>query len=222
LSGYFVPSFHFEINHLSRQTHAFKTKTRNKISSQEPLFMNVPFLNLLCKKKSTIDMILNFFNSKYKMSEASNSTKTGHAFDDLITMALAFEKAKIIPGQYTTAEADSDKLKTPPSAAGLGNKRGNNAYWEGETALLTSPLELKNYSNPSETKINELTLALTLSDQIHYIFIIDALGEIWYEKEIDQFEQILKIDTDHLPNGRYNILIENDGSFSSKQFIVAK
>ena len=35
-------------------------------------------------------------------------------------------------------------------------------------------------------------------------------------------DALLKIDTYHLPIGSYNILIENDGSFSAKRFVKTK
>lgn len=90
---------------------------------------------------------------------------------------------------------------------------------------LTLPsLEQNDSANLFQTELNDnqLTLILNANNQIHYIFITDNLGKIWYENEVDQFQQILKINIDLLPNGTYNILIENDGLFSAKRFVKVK
>lgn len=164
-------------------------------------------------------MIPDHLNSEYEMSKAFDSDEIGIDFDDIIAMALTLERIKLTRGQYSTADSDSDKLETLPSATGTENRRGDNNYRKDETALSALPLELETYPNPLEMNINELTLELKPNDQIHYIFITDTLGKIWYENEIDQFQQSFKFRTDHLPTGSYNILIENDGLFSTKQFI---
>ncbi len=79
--------------------------------------------------------------------------------------------------------------------------------------------EINLFPNPVGLTTDELTLELRGNDHIHYIFIVDAIGRIWYEKAIEPFQQILKIDTNYFPTGHYNILMENDGSFSAKQFV---
>ena len=160
-------------------------------------------------------MIPDHLNSEYEISKAFDSNETGIAFDDIIAMALALENARLIRGQYSISDADSDKLKTLPGATKVN-------YREVEITMSGLPLELETYPSFLEMNINELTLKLKSNDQIHYIFITDDLGKIWYENEIDQFQQILKINIGHLPIGRYNILIENDGSFSAENFTKNK
>lgn len=129
--------------------------------------------------------------------------------DDIIAMALAYETANTNPGKY-----NSDDLDNQPGVSGYNPDVTSNCHGVD--------FEINVYPNPVGLTTDELTLELRANDQIHYIFITDALGKIWYENEIDQFQQILKIDTGLLPTGNYNILIENDGSFSAKRFVKIK
>ncbi|MFK8004989.1 MAG: T9SS type A sorting domain-containing protein [Saprospiraceae bacterium] len=305
-------------------------------------------------------------DGQYDWTEGYDANDNGVANDDIISMALAYENANSNPGEYTTADADSDNipdwLDNQPGVAGYNpnirppflvegsgywvdadkdglaaifdldengtaaptpdNNGGNDNDWRDETALVALPVELiafsveivdcsilinwatasekdfshfelersnngtdferitsveslggdqlntyqfldkntlqsenyyyrlkmvdldlsfvysdvKNltsschgvefeinvYPNPIGLTTDELTLELRANKQNHYIFITDSFGKIWYENEVDQFQQILTIDTNHLPNGSYNILIENDGSFAAKRFVKTK
>lgn len=167
-------------------------------------------------------MIPDYLNSEEEILKALDSIESGMAFDDIIAMTLSLEMDKITKGQYSNANANSDKLDAIPGANKNETKNKNPSHKGGKTTLIASSVDLKFYFNPHEMNTKELTIELKPNDQINYIFITDALGKIWYEKEIDQFQQILKIDASHFQTGIYNILIENDGSFSAKRFIKTK
>jgi len=152
-------------------------------------------------KNSETDMIPDFFDL--------DAGKNGIEIDDIIRMALAYDIANSVPEQYSTANADSDNganlLNIQPGIGGDNSRVRESSLEE----------EIKHWMNPEK---DELTLELRMNNQIHYIFITDVFGKIWFENEVNQFQRILKIDTNHLPLGSYSIFIENDGSFFAKRF----
>lgn len=131
--------------------------------------------------------------------------------DYLKAMALAYKTANQKPIQFKIAEGNSDSSPT-----WLNNKPGVS----DSNLQLPSSEEKDNFWIDADD--DELTLILKANNQIHYVFITDDLGKIWYENEIDSFQQIVTIDTKDFLTGSYNILIENDGSFFSKRFVNTK
>lgn len=148
--------------------------------------------------------------------------------DYLIEMALANNTTYSRPKQYTIANSNSDScldsLKNQPGVSNFNfpfsDKRDDYSI-DVEKDDLDNIFELE-LNDTSILDDNELNLILNANDQIHYIFITDDLGKIWYEKEIDPFQQFLKIDINQFLTGSYNILIENDGSFFTKRFVKTK
>ncbi len=167
-------------------------------------------------------MIPDYLKRKYELLKAIDSIDFGTAFDDIVAMALDRDSDKLTRGQYSIGNADSDKLEVKPEATEHEDKRGKNNNKGAETTPSPLSMELKVYPNPLRMNIKELTLEVKPNDQIHYIFITDDSGKVWFEKEVDQFQKIIKIDADHLSIGTYNILIENDGSFSATRFTKTK
>lgn len=152
--------------------------------------------------------------------------------DYLKTMVLTYKNAVPKSNQNSIAEGNSDSnpssLNNQPGVSDPNLKlqltsfgKRNEVWVDADQDGLATIFELDVTEGLTSDR-DELTLRLKANDQIHYIFITDALGKIWCENEIDAFQQILKIDTYHFPNGIYNILIENDGSFSAKRLIKAK
>jgi len=152
--------------------------------------------------------------------------------DYLKAMAWSYKVVHPKPNQYIITEGNSDScpawLNNQPRVADSNFnlqipslEKRDDFLIDAEKDGLANIFELE-VADTSTTDNHELTLTLNANDQIHYIFITDDLGKIWYENEIESFQQILKIDTNHFPTGSYNILIENDGWFSAKPFVKAK
>ena len=152
--------------------------------------------------------------------------------DYLKALTLSYKTTHSKPNQFKIAEGKSDScpawLNNQPGISdsnfnvlipSLEKKEEYSTHAEKNNLANIFELEAADTSTSDE---HELTLILKANDEIHYIFITDNLGEIWYENEIDASRQILKIDTNHFPTGKYNILIENDGSFSAKHFVKNK
>lgn len=152
--------------------------------------------------------------------------------DYLKTMAGSYKVVHSKPNQYIIAEGSSDScpawLNNQPGVADSNFnlqipplEKRDDFLIDAEKDSLANIFELE-VVDTSTSDDHELTLILKANDQIHYIFITDDLGKIWYENEIESFQQILKINTNHFPTGGYNILIENNGWFSAKTFAKAK
>ncbi len=172
---------------------------------------------------------LQYFNSNLPTSDINIKILDMNIIPDyLIAMALKNRTIQTTPKQYTIAERNSDcclgYLKNQP---GVSENNSNSllpqSEKKGNYSTDTNEENLGNFFKvdiiaPSTNDENELTLILKENNQIHYIFITDDFGKIWYENEINPFLQTVRINTNLFPAGGFNILIENNGSFSVNRF----
>ncbi|MFK7771592.1 MAG: hypothetical protein AB8F94_05610 [Saprospiraceae bacterium] len=149
-----------------------------------------------------------------------------------LEMVVAYKMTNSKPKKYTIAEGHSDScLGMSKNQPGVSDSKLNlstpssvnieDSWIDADKEGLITMFELVAATTSTEDK-DQLSLELKANDQIHYIFISDDSGKIWYEHEVNPFQQILKIDTHLFPTGSYNILMENDGSFSAKRLVKIK
>ena len=76
------------------------------------------------------------------------------------------------------------------------------------------------FPNPATTNLQEVTLELKANDREWDVTVTDIIGKIWYQGNVDEFQQILKIDISKIPSGNYNVTIRNSGWMESKKLVI--
>jgi len=101
----------------------------------------------------------------------------------------------------------------------------NLSYEFSDIINLTSNCEGVNFSvnlfpNPITTQSGEVTLELKANDREWDILITDMVGKVWYQGNVEMFQQIFKIDISQIPSGNYNVILKNDGWIETKKFVI--